>query len=162
MARTNQNNQPTATPSTHEHLSKYARKQQRLREEKDFWISYEVKEEDAEEPKEAKTLAEMVEEGEIRLTDGVARAKKAKAVKDATTEEEDDEENSQRNRWSRLPKEEKDRLVEKWEKEVQSYLDACAIMQSKIDKLKTAIGGFHALIKRNHKRIKEIRREGEK
>lgn len=71
MARTNQNNQPTATPSTHEHLSKYARKQQRLREEKDFGISYEVKSE--EEPKKEKTLAQMVEDKEVRLTDAVTK-----------------------------------------------------------------------------------------
>lgn len=149
MSRTNLK-QPTATPSTPERMSKYARKQQRLREEAGFGISYEVKAE--EEPKKEKTLAQMVEEGEIRLTDTVTKLEK----------EEESEETERRNRWSRLPKEEKDRLIEKWEKEVESYLFSCSILQGKIDRLKTAIGGFHALIKRNHKRIKEIRGEGEK
>lgn len=147
--RTNKN-QPTATPSTPERMSKYARKQQRLREEAGFGISYEVKTEE-EEPKKEKTLAQMVEDKEVRLTDAVTKLEK----------EEDSEETERRNRWSRLPKEEKDRLIDKWEKEVESYLFSCSILQSKIDRMKTAIGGFHALIKRNHKRIKEIKGEGE-
>lgn len=149
MSRTNQK-QPTATPSTPERMSKYARKQQRLREEAGFGISYEVKAE--EEPKKEKTLAQMVEDKEVRLTDAVTKLEK----------DEESEETERRNRWSRLPKEEKDRLVEKWEKEVESYLFSCSILQGKIDRMKTAIGGFHALITRNHKRIKEIKGEGEK
>ncbi len=48
MSRTNQNSQPTVTPSTPERMSKYARKQQRLREEAGFGISYEVKAEEVE------------------------------------------------------------------------------------------------------------------
>lgn len=146
MSRTNQN-QPTA--STPERMSKYARKQQRLREEAGFGISYEVKAD--EEPKKEKTLAQMVEDKDIRLTDTFTKLEK----------EEESEETEKRNRWSRLPKEEKDRLIEKWEKEVESYLFSCSILQGKIDRMKTAIGGFHALIKRNHKRIKEIKGEGE-
>lgn len=93
----------------------------------------------------------MVEDKEIRLTDAFTKLEK----------EEESEETERRNRWSRLPKEEKDRLIEKWEKEVESYLFSCSILQGKIDRMKTAIGGFHALIKRNHKRIKEIKGEGE-
>ena len=138
---------------TQEHLSKYALKQKRLREERNFGNEYTIGD-NAEEPNtKVETIAEVAQ----KLSEKMERKKKF-SMTDVMEGYENDIQHSHSDRYNGLSNAERQRLIEKWTKETENHQKRISEFQSKIGKLQNQIKQYNLLIKRNNKRIEDIKK----